>query len=304
MLTNKLSNIINSKNIFNSMIDYGLKILMAIIIIFVGTKIIKIFTNFISKNFIKKKVDISLQSFIISIIRILLYLLLSLLTAQTVGIHVTSFIAVLASVSFAIGLALQGSLSNFAGGIIILLLKPFKVGDYIQPLNVSGLATDISGTVCEIQIFHTILNTDENVRIIIPNSNLSNCSTINFTTNETRRLELKIYVDIKEDVSDIKNILTNILKEDPFILNEPIFKILLSGYNQKTLTYILRAWCNTKDYWDIYYALLEKIRTKLEKRSITVSNNTNNTLRPEDDDEYEIEDEENNSSDENNDEVP
>jgi small conductance mechanosensitive channel len=273
--------IINSKNIFNTFFNYGTKILLALLIIIIGSKSIKFFTKFISKNFIKKKVDISLQSFIISLTKITLYILLALVTAQTVGIQVTSFIAIIASASFAVGLALQGSLSNFAGGIIILLLKPFKVGDYIQALNIAGTLSDVSGTVCEIQIFYTLLNTDDNKKIMIPNSNLSNCSTINFTRNPTRRIEIKTAVNSKENIKETKNKLLKLANENTKILSEPIPTVFLCDYTKKNSIFILRIWCNTEDYWDVYYDLLEQIHSKLNSYLFTTSENNTD----EDDDE-------------------
>jgi small conductance mechanosensitive channel len=251
---------LNNDNISAILLDYSIKLLIAVLIFIIGSKLIKLFVNFVSKNLIKRTIDISLQSFTYSFVKILLYILLFLVIAQTSGIQVNSFIAVLASISFTIGLALQGSLSNLASGIMILFVKPFVVGDFIKTVSTTGLKTDISGNVTEIQLFYTTLNTLDNKKITIPNAFLANVSTINYTTNKIREIDIKIPISVKVKTKDFKDILLKMAEKHKLILKDKPINIILSEFDSNIQIFHIKVWGNSSDYWQIYHDIVESAK--------------------------------------------
>jgi small conductance mechanosensitive channel len=244
-------------------ITYGSKIILALITLFVGLKIIKFIMKLITKKFEKANIDMSLRPFLISIMSVVMKILLGISIASMLGVQMTSFIAIIGAAGLAVGLALQGSLSNFAGGVLILLLKPFNVGDYIE-------AAGFSGTVQEIQIFYTILNTPDNNKVIVPNSNLSNSGTINYSANPTRRLNLKFGVSYENDILKVKNILIKIAKDHRQILNEPAPQVLLGEHGDSALVFYLRAWTKIEDYWNVYFEIMETVKLEFDKEDINI----------------------------------
>ena len=175
----------------------------------------------------------------------------------------TSFIAVLGAAGLAVGLALQGSLQNFAGGVLILFFKPYKIGDFVD-------AAGYMGTVKEIQIFNTILKTPDNKTIIIPNGILSNASLTNFSTEPTRRVDMTFGIGYSDDILKAKSVLESLLKSDNRILNDPAYMIVVSELADSSVNLVVRAWCNSADYWGIYFSMQEKVKLEFDKQGISI----------------------------------
>ncbi len=254
---------IDYNNIYQNIGNYGLTVIYAIIILLIGLKLIKWLVYWMNKRLDKLKIDPSLKSFLSPLISIILKVTLILAIINMFGIPTTSFIALLGSLGFAIGLALQGSLSNFAGGILILLLKPYKVGDYIE-------AQGFSGTVKDIHIFYTVLVTPDNKKIIIPNSGLSNSSLINYSAYPTRRLELKLSCSYDNDILKVKEILEKLIKEHTLILKEPLPVVYLGEYANSSINFLVRGWVNSSDYWTTYYDLMLQVKGEFDRNGITI----------------------------------
>lgn len=243
--------------------SWGIKLLVAIAILILGVKLIKAFTKWLKKSPKLDKIDQSLHSFLISFSKILLYTVLIITVAMILGVPATSFITILASCGVAIGLALQGSLSNFAGGIMILLFKPFKVGDYIEA------GTD-SGTVEEISVVYTVLLTPDNKRVTIPNGTLTNSVIKNYSAEKTRRVDLTFTTSYDADITKVKEILTDVAKSHPKALSEPEPFVRLSQHSDSALTYTVRIWCESADYWEVYFDTTEKVKEAFDKNSIEI----------------------------------
>jgi small conductance mechanosensitive channel len=180
-----------------------------------------------------------------------------------VGIATTSFVAILGAAGLAIGLALQGSLANFAGGVLILLFKPFKVGDYIE-------AQGYSGTVNEIQIFNTILKSLDNKTIIIPNGNLSNDCITNYSTEPLRRVDFVFGIGYEDDIKKAKEVLLTIIKSDSRVLKEPEPFVSIGELGDSSVNFTVRVWCNKEAYWDVYFDMFEKVKLEFDKQGISI----------------------------------
>ena len=242
---------------------YGQKLIFALITLFVGLKLIKYVVKLIDKSLQKTKLDKSIHTFLRSLTRTVLKILLFISIATQLGAHTTSFVAILGSAGLAVGLALQGSLANFAGGVLILLLKPFKVGDFIE-------AAGYMGTVEEIQVFYTILNTPDNRVVTIPNSNLSNNSTVNYSTKDTRRVDLVFGVGYEDDIFKVKEVLNRVVNAHEMILKSPAPMIKLSEHADSCVNFIVRVWCKSENYWDIHFDLLETVKLEFDKENINI----------------------------------
>lgn len=209
----------------------------------------------------KRKLEISVQTFLRSLVSILLNLILAFAIVSRLGVETTSFAALLASAGVAIGMALSGNLSNFAGGLIILVFKPFKVGDYIEGQNANG-------TVREIQIFHTILTTVDNKVIYVPNGALSSNAITNYNKQETRRAEWVFGVEYGEDFEKVKAVLQRIIDADPRILKDPAPMIALGALSASSVDIKVRAWAKTADYWDVYFDMNKIVYDTFNKEGI------------------------------------
>ncbi|QVK18691.1 mechanosensitive ion channel [Mycoplasmatota bacterium] len=253
----------NYEQFYDVVVVYGLKVIISLILLFVGLKLIKWFIKRINRRLDKSKIDPSLKSFLSPLIRVILKITLLLSIISMFGVEVTSFIALLGSFGFAIGLALQGSLSNFAGGVLILLFKPFKVGDYIE-------AQGFSGTVKDIHIFYTILSTPDNKKIVIPNSGLSNASLINYSAYPTRRLELKLSCSYENDTLMVKQILEKLISDHPLILKDPKPVVYLNEYVNNSINFIVRGWAKSSDYWKAYYELMLSVKGEFDRQGISI----------------------------------
>ncbi len=249
--------------VIDLVVAYGGKILLAIIVLLVGLWVIKRVVKAINKNMEKRHVDESLRPFLRSLIDALLKVMLFISVAGMVGVEMTSFIAVLGAAGLAVGLALQGSLANFAGGVLILLLKPFKVGDYID----SG---SHSGYVREIQIFYTYITTFQNEEIIIPNGQLSNNSVKNYSFHDTRRLDMLFGIGYGDSMSKAKGILEEIIQSDDRILKDPAHMVFVENLNDSSVDIRIRVWTKNENYWDVWVDMSEKVKSAFDEKGVSI----------------------------------
>lgn len=256
---------VDVEQLLSKLLDWGIEIgkdlLGAIIIYIVGRFIIKQVGRLLARILEKRKLEISVQTFLRSLVSILLNLILAFAIVSRLGVETTSFAALLASAGVAIGMALSGNLSNFAGGLIILVFKPFKVGDYIEGQNANG-------TVREIQIFHTILTTVDNKVIYVPNGALSSNAITNYNKQETRRAEWVFGVEYGEDFEKVKAVLQRIIDADPRILKDPAPMIALGALSASSVDIKVRAWAKTADYWDVYFDMNKIVYDTFNKEGI------------------------------------
>jgi small conductance mechanosensitive channel len=231
---------------------YGTKLVIGSAILVAGWLLIDVFTGMIKRRFRKREMDPSLQSFILSLTKVALRVLLIITVAGMIGIQTASFIAVLGAASLAIGFALQGTLQNFAGGVIILTVKPFVTGDFIQ---VNGE----SGTVEKINIFYTYLKTPDNKVVLLPNGAISNSVLTNFTREEKRRVDLSIGISYGDDVKLARAVILEIISEDDRILKDPAPVVFLGELGDNSVDLTIRCWAGIQDYWPVFFSLQEKI---------------------------------------------
>lgn len=247
----------------NLIIEYSPKVLTALVILIVGLFIISLIVKMTKKVMRKQGVDETLQKFLTNLLGWTLKILLFVSVIAKLGIETTSFAAILAAAGLAIGLALQGSLANFAGGVLIMIFKPFKVGDLIE-------AQGEIGAVKEIEIFTTKLIGRSNKEIIIPNGALSNGNILNYTSLETRRVDLVIGVSYDADIKQTKEVLMNVLKSDGKVLQDPAPTVNVSELADSSVNFAVRPWCKSEDYWDVYFGVTESCKLALDKAGIEI----------------------------------
>ena len=261
---------IGIEQLVNKLVDFattsGFKLLAVIILVIIGLKAIKWLKKWIRTAPALDKVDSSLRSFAVSFISVVLYALLFVTVLMILGVPATSFIAVLTTCAAAIGLALQGSLSNFAGGIMILLFKPFKVGDYIE-------AAGESGVVSEISVVYTELLTLDNKRITIPNGTLTNSVIENYSSEELRRVDLTFKTSYDCDVETVKKVINRVIESNPMALKTPEPFVRLSEHGESALTYTVRIWCKNADYWDVNFDTIENVKKAFDENGIKIPYN-------------------------------
>ncbi len=250
------------EKLIESGIQLGERLLAALIILFIGkfliNKINRLFANILTR----RKVDPSIQTFLKSLVNILLLIMLILAVIGKLGIELTGFAALLASAGVAVGMALSGNLQNFAGGLMILLFRPYKVGDYIES------STGASGTVKEIQIFHTILVTLDNKLVYAPNGAMSSGTVTNYSQSDTRRIEWDFSVDYGEDFDKVKKVLQGIIAADARILPTPAPFIGLGELADSSVDIKVRVWVNNADYWDVFFAMNQRVYATFNKEGI------------------------------------
>ena len=250
-------------NIIDLLVNFSGKLVIAILIIVIGLKLVKFIMNKIKKGKGFNKLEKSSQTFISSILSIVLKGLVFLTAITKLGIPMTSIVAVLGSAGLALGLALQGGLSNIAGGLMIMVFKPFKVGDFID-------THEDSGTVKEINIFHTVLKTYDNRLIVIPNGTLSNDVIINYSAMKKRLLDINVSVDYKSDIDKVKKILENIANNSKYRIKEDDILVALKEHAESSLNFTLRIWVLKDDYWSAKFELLEVIKKTFDKEGIEI----------------------------------
>lgn len=257
---------VNFEQLLSRLIDWGVdagkSIIGAIIIYVVGRFIIKQINSLLNKLWDKRKLEISVRTFLGSLINLLLNLVLLFAIISKLGVETTSLAALLASAGVAIGMALSGNLSNFAGGLIILIFKPFKVGDFIDAPN------GTSGIVKEIQIFHTIITLLDNRTVFIPNGTLSSSAITNYSRQDMRRAEWTFGVEYGEDYERVKEVLERIIAADTRILKNPAHFIGLSSLSASSVDIKVRAWTKVEDYWDVYFDLNKTVYETFNKEGI------------------------------------
>lgn len=233
-------------------VSAGKDILIALLIYVIGRFIIRQISSLVSKLLERRKIEISVQTFLKSLLSILLNMILAFAIISKLGVETTSFAALLASAGVAIGMALSGNLSNFAGGLIILVFKPFKVGDYID-------GPGVSGTVREIQIFHTILSTVDNRVIFVPNGMMSSNVVTNYSKQDKRRVDWVFGVEYGEDVDKVRAVLQRLIDADARILKDPAPFIVLGNLNASSVDITVRVWVNSADYWNVLFDMNETV---------------------------------------------
>lgn len=247
----------------NLIVAYGGKIVLAIITLIVGLWLVKKISKTFRKTMEKRGVDASLVPFLTSLVNALLKALVVISVAGMVGIEMTSFVAILGAAGLAVGLALQGSLSNFAGGVLILILKPFKVGDFIE-----GAGT--AGTVREIQIFYTYLTTPQGQEIVVPNGQLSNNTITNYSFNEERRIDMTFGIGYNDDIDKAKEILHQLCAEEKRFLEDKGITIFVEALADSSVNFRVRGWSKNADYWDILGGFNEKVKKAFDAAGVGI----------------------------------
>ena len=251
------------EKLINLGVDAGTKILISLIILIIGNKIINLIVKGLKKEHKMSKIDKSVKSFLVSFVNIGLKVILFVTILGIIGVPMTSIITVIGSAGVAIGLALQGGLSNLAGGIMLLIFKPFKVGDFIE-------ADGKSGTVKSITLFYTTIQTIENVVVQIPNGGLSNTSIINYSAMDKRQVNETISVSYNSDIEKVKKVITKTIMDlDNSLKEEPIL-VRLKKHNSSSIDFVVRFWINNDVYWDTYFDFMEKVKVALNKNKIEI----------------------------------
>ena len=242
-------------------VEAGKSIIIAIIIYFVGKGLISLINRMLVGMMVRKNIDPAIQSFTKSLVNILLMVLLVISVVSALGVNTTSFAALLASAGVAVGMALSGNLQNLAGGIVILLFCPFRVGDYIE-------AQGTGGTVTEIQIFHTILTTADNKKSYLPNGALSSGNITNYSKEPLRRVDFTVGVEYGEDIDKVRKALSDILSMDERVLQEPAPVIVLGSLADSSVNMSVRVWVKSENYWSVYFETNEKIYNEFNRLGI------------------------------------
>lgn len=245
------------------LVNYGERLIFALLILIIGRIIIKLVMRGLKKHSEKKKFDPTARSFIMSVVSALLNILLILTIASTLGIKMTSFIAIIGAAGLAVGLALQGSLSNFAGGVLILIFRPFSVGDFIE-------AQGFMGTVHEIKILYTLINTLDNKRVVIPNGNLANGSVTNFSINPTRRVDFTFGISYDDSIDTARDIIKSIIDKDERIFKDPAPTVGVIAHADSSINFTVRVWCKREDYLNVLMGMHEAVKKEFDAAGITI----------------------------------
>ncbi|SIS64870.1 small conductance mechanosensitive channel [Zobellia uliginosa] len=244
-------------------VEYGPKVLGAILIYLIGSWVIKKIMGVLRKGMARKSYDESLQQFLLSLVQWTMTIFLIIMVISKLGVETTSFAAIIAAAGLAIGLALQGSLSNFAGGVLLIIFKPYRIGDLIE-------AQGLLGVVKEIEIFTTKIVTPDNKLAIIPNGAMANGNIVNYTAEGKMRVDTTIGVGYGEDIKMAKEVLLNVLTSDPKVLKDPAPSVNVSELADSSVNFAVRPFCKPEDYWDVYFGTLENCKLALDKAGIEI----------------------------------
>lgn len=244
-------------------VDFGINLITAIVIFFVGKWVVNLVVKGLLNAMQKSDVDTTLRRFVANLARMLLMLFVIIAAIGALGVKTASLVALIGAAGLAVGLALQGSLSNFAAGVLIVLFRPYKVGDWIE-------GGGVSGSVEEVQILTTVLKTGDNKRVIIPNSQIMGTTITNYSANETRRVDLVVGVSYSDDLDKVRKELEGLVAADDRILDEPAVTIAVSELADSSVNFVLRPWVNTSDYWGVYFGLTEAIKKRFDEVGISI----------------------------------
>jgi small conductance mechanosensitive channel len=247
--------------------EQGVNLLRGLLVLAAGFFLVSWVLKFSKNRLHKIRIEPTLESFLNNLIRLVLYLLVILTAVNVMGIPLTSILTIVASAGVAVSLALQGALSNLVGGVILLLLKPIKVGEYVKITDANGT---IEGTVVAIGAFYTELSMPDRRHLSVPNRSLTDTPIFNFTREGTRRLDVTFPISYDADIDHVFQVLTDLAGSHPAVFRDPAPVVHLSGYGDSSITYLVRIWCKTEDYWDINYYLLEEGRRALDKAGIGI----------------------------------
>lgn len=247
----------------NFILYYGFKILMAVVILFAGRFIAKWLGNTVESLLKKREMDVAIQHFVSALVYYAALVFVVIAALGQLGIHTASFVAVIGAAGLAVGLALQGSLANFAAGVLILIFKPFRVGDFVEVAGVSGV-------VAKILVFTTELNTGDNKRVIIPNGQAMGGTITNYSANDTRRVDLIFGISYGDDIDKAKAALQAVVDADARILKDPAPTIAVVELADSSVNFVVRPWVNKADYWDIYFGLTEAVKKRFDQDGISI----------------------------------
>ncbi len=244
-------------------VEFGIKIISALAIFVIGRIIVRIMMSAMRKVMVRIGMDTTLQIFLSNILSVLLTLVVVLAALSQLGVQMTSFIAILGAAGLAVGLALQGSLANFAAGVMIIFFRPYKAGEYIE-------AAGTAGTVEAVTIFNTILKTPDNRKVVVPNSNITSGPITNFSAHDTRRIDLIIGVGYDDDLKVTEQAIREVIGAESRVLKEPAPIVAVESLGDSSVNFVVRPWVKTSDYWPIRWALIQAIKEKLDAVGVTI----------------------------------
>ena len=244
-------------------LEFGVKILVAIVIFYVGRLVARMLTNTLHKLMQKQEVDKILETFVCNLAYWLVMLFVIIVSINHIGIETTSLIAVMGAAGLAIGLALQGSLSNFAAGVLIVIFRPYRVGDFVE-------AAGVSGTILQVQILTTMMKTPDNKEIIVPNSQIMGSIITNYSANDTRRVDMTIGVSYSDDLDKVRKIIRELVDADDRILKDPACLIAVSELADSSVNFVVRPWVRTENYWAVKFELTEAIKKRFDLDDISI----------------------------------
>lgn len=245
------------------MVEFVVRVLIAIAFVFIGSKIVKVLAKKIIASKGMMRLNKTIRTFLGHLISVGLYLIVAIVTIMILGLELSAFSAAIASVGLAIGLALQGGLSNIAGGVMVVAFKPFEVGDYVE---VSG----VGGTVTDIGIFYTTLTTPDNKKVVIPNGTVSNAVVTNYSTHETRRIDFDFEIAYTADIDVAKKVLYACAQAEERVLTDPQAQVMIISHNESSLGIRLRVWVKSSDYWDVNFALMEQVKRSFDQFGVEI----------------------------------
>lgn len=245
-----------------TLVSFGKNLAIALVIFYVGRLAIRLVVRALHNVMQKQGVDITLETFICNLVRIALLIVVIIAAIGALGIQTTSFIAIFGAAGLAVGLALQGSLSNFASGVLIVLFRPYRVGDFVE-------AAGIAGVVEQVQILTTVLKTGDNKQIIVPNSQIMDSIITNYSANDTRRVDMVVGVSYDDDIDKVRQTLEELIRADERILDDPSPLVAVSELADSSVNFVVRPWAKTNDYWGVMFDLTEAIKKRFDREGIS-----------------------------------